>query len=248
MADSLGNITDEELQQRLAHFGHTVTTGRLTDAQRQIQKKKLNHLEAKERADKEKAEKAEKEAAKRAIGSPPPKKRAKTAGRRRTVAIPNDVALDENEDKEIGESSVDQELKRSPLKSPVACKEKLLVDPNVPESSPLTVRLTDAGVGRAAVSVPVTLNVLHKTKGWFLLAERRTNVDGECPGLITKDLFQGGLYRIQFSFEEYYKLSNSEIHFPQAEVFIHVEDPGEKYMVSILLMPYGYTSTVVKCN
>lgn len=45
-------------------------------------------------------------------------------------------------------------------------------------------------------------------------------MDGECPGLITKDLFQGGLYRIHFNLEEYYKLSNSEIHFPQAEVSI----------------------------
>jgi len=43
-------------------------------------------------------------------------------------------------------------------------------------------------------------------------------VDGECPGLITTDLFQGGLYRIHFTFDEYYKQSNSEIHFPQAEV------------------------------
>lgn len=46
------------------------------------------------------------------------------------------------------------------------------MDPNVPESSPLVVHLTDAGVGHAAISVPVTLSVLHKTKGWFVLAER----------------------------------------------------------------------------
>lgn len=115
MADSLPNITDEELQQRLARFGHTMTTGKLTDAQRQIQKKKLNHFEAKERAEKEKAEKAEKEAAKRAICSPPPKKRAKTGSRRRTVAVPTNVTEDEDEDKEIGQPAVDQELKRSPL-------------------------------------------------------------------------------------------------------------------------------------
>lgn len=50
MADATGHLTNEELLQRLATMGHPVPTkGKLNDAKLQILRKKLNHLEARER-------------------------------------------------------------------------------------------------------------------------------------------------------------------------------------------------------
>lgn len=246
MADLLTEITDEELHERLASFGHPVTTkGRMTEAQRLIQKKKLNHLEAKERMDRDKADKQASKRANETVGSSfTLNKRAKAAGsRRRTVGVASSVVADEYEDAGV---EFERDDPWTPVKSPLAHRDSTALNKNILDSSPLVIHLVDTFSGQAAAAVPVTLSVLHASKGWFQLAERQTNSEGGCPGLITKDLFQSGFYRIRFNTEEYYKRNSAKLHFPEVEIAIHVEEPGEKYTVSVLLMANGYTATVIK--
>lgn len=255
MSDSFADMTDAELQERLGRFGVEITTkGRMTEAQRQIQKKKLNHLEAKERADREKAER---QAAKRTnddseIGGGSKglaKKRARGGARRKTVAVVTSGNSDDDDDDDFGNAGIGdrRDDPNTSVRSLLGQRDTIALSKNASsDSSPLIIHLVDTHLGHAAAGVPVILSVLHATKGWFQLAERETNIEGECPGLITKDLFQTGFYRVKFNTEEYYKRTSIKVNFPEIEVGIHVEDSGERYAVSILLMSNGYTATVVK--
>lgn len=89
MADAKEGITDEELRRRLAALGHPVPVRvKLNDAQRQIQRKKLNHLEARERMDRTMTEKqGVKRAREENDTTITPNRRARGGSRRRTMAV-----------------------------------------------------------------------------------------------------------------------------------------------------------------
>lgn len=89
MAEAEGGLTDEELRRRLTALGHPVSTkGKLNDTQRQIQRKKLNHLEARERMNKTLAEKqGVKRAREENDTTITPNRRARGGSRRRSVAV-----------------------------------------------------------------------------------------------------------------------------------------------------------------
>lgn len=246
MADAGGDLTDEELRRRLTAMGHPVPMkGKLNDTQRQIQRKKLNHLEARERMNKTMAEKqGVKRAREKNDTTITPNRRARGGSRRITMAVVSSSASPVKfANTKIG--VVKDELV-SPAKSSIVLRDTAASNKDIPDNSPLVIHLVDTFLGSGAGAVPVTLSVSHATKGWLLLAERQTNSDGQCPGLITRDLFHPGFYRIEFDTEEYSKRSVMKFHFPKVEVAVYVDDPSERYTVSVLLMSNGYTATVIR--
>lgn len=52
----------------------------------------------------------------------------------------------------------------------------------------------------------------------MLYANRRTNDDGRCPGLITKETFTSGVYKIYFETAKYWESMGQTSFYPYVEV------------------------------
>lgn len=52
----------------------------------------------------------------------------------------------------------------------------------------------------------------------MLYAGRRTNDDGRCPGLITKEMFTSGVYKIHFETAQYWESMGQTSFYPYVEV------------------------------
>ena len=52
----------------------------------------------------------------------------------------------------------------------------------------------------------------------LIFANRRTNSDGRLPGLLTKQQFTPGTYKVRFETEDYFNQTGTEGFYPYAEV------------------------------
>lgn len=79
-------------------------------------------------------------------------------------------------------------------------------------------------------------------KAWELMTTGMTNDDGRCPGLITKELFTAGVYKMHFDTTQYWTSVGETSFYPYVEIVFTITDPGQKYHVPLLLSRFSYST------
>ncbi len=101
----------------------------------------------------------------------------------------------------------------------------------------------DAGRGRPASQVPVSLSV-SGADGWAVLAEGRTDDDGRfgyADHAGTGEL-PAGKYRVEFDTGSYHAASGQLGFYPEVTVTFRVTDPTAHHHVPLLLSPFAFST------
>ncbi|XP_004067256.1 5-hydroxyisourate hydrolase isoform X1 [Oryzias latipes] len=109
--------------------------------------------------------------------------------------------------------------------------------------SPLTTHVLNVAMGVPASNV--TLRLYRQdpsSKTWQLLNTGITNADGRYPGLITKELFTAGVYKLHFETAQYWASLGDTSFYPYVEIVFTINDPGQKYHVPLLLSRFSYST------
>ncbi|KAK3549015.1 hypothetical protein QTP70_025104 [Hemibagrus guttatus] len=93
------------------------------------------------------------------------------------------------------------------------CSEMSVLPP-----SPLTTHVLNTGQGVPAAGMCITLYFLDlATSSWNHLTAGTTNSDGRCPGLITREAFVPGTYKMRFETGQYWEGLGETCFYPYVE-------------------------------
>jgi len=235
------SMTDVELHAELQKLDPMYKeSGKLNEVQRSIKIKKLHHLQAKERKEQEARAKKDKQEQMEAMRNAPPAEKKTRGGKRKSVMPKSDFTLPPQ---------------TSPFKSDLSAVTNSLLD--VPDkarttpkklsaaeaiSSSITLSVTDSALGSPASDLRLTLYGFDNNNDWKVLAQRTTNADGECHGLITRDLFLRGLYRLHFDTDEYFKRQNITSFYPYVDIVFSIVDQTQRHHMNVMIGPHGYST------
>jgi 5-hydroxyisourate hydrolase len=106
----------------------------------------------------------------------------------------------------------------------------------------ISTHVLDIAVGLPAKDVPVRLE-RQEGSGWQLLASARTDQDGRCPQLLSKnEALVPGVYRLGFDTAAYFGAHKVNGLYPLVEITFHVHDNEQIFHIPLLLSPNGYTT------
>ncbi|CAN9507022.1 unnamed protein product [Ophioblennius macclurei] len=109
--------------------------------------------------------------------------------------------------------------------------------------SPLTTHVLNTGMGVPGSNMALSLSRQNPSnKAWELITAGTTNDDGRCPGLITKELFTAGVYKMHFETSQYWTSIGETSFYPYVEIVFTITDPGQKYHVPLLLSRFSYST------
>ncbi|XP_062327609.1 5-hydroxyisourate hydrolase isoform X2 [Osmerus eperlanus] len=80
------------------------------------------------------------------------------------------------------------------------------------------------------------------TATWNLLMAGTTNEDGRCPGLITKDTFTPGVYKMRFETGQYWESLGEACFYPFVEITFTITDSSQKFHIPLLLSRFSYST------
>ncbi|XP_029354741.1 5-hydroxyisourate hydrolase [Echeneis naucrates] len=110
-------------------------------------------------------------------------------------------------------------------------------------SSPLSTHVLNTAMGVPGSNLALSLYRQDpNTSTWHLITTGTTNADGRCPGLITKDLFTPGVYRMHFETAQYWASMGETSFYPYVQIVFAVNDPGQKYHIPLLLSRFSYST------
>ncbi|KAF5889886.1 diphosphomevalonate decarboxylase, partial [Clarias magur] len=72
---------------------------------------------------------------------------------------------------------------------------------------------------------------------------RTTNSDGRCPGLITREAFGPGAYKMRFETEQYWERLGETCFYPYVEIVFTITDASQKFHIPLLLSRFSYSTT-----
>lgn len=108
--------------------------------------------------------------------------------------------------------------------------------------SPITTHILDTRLGKPAIGVRVTLELLQSAQ-WRELAHGTTDSDGRVSNFLSSDVrLQPGTYRLTFETAAYFHQQQVPTFYPSISVMFEVADPDMHYHVPLLLSPFGYTT------
>ncbi|XP_073709386.1 5-hydroxyisourate hydrolase [Misgurnus anguillicaudatus] len=109
--------------------------------------------------------------------------------------------------------------------------------------SPLTTHVLNIANGVPGANMTISLHRLDPISSlWNELTTRITNDDGRCPGLITKETFIPGVYKMRFETGKYWNALGEICFYPFVEVVFTIADPSQKYHVPLLLSRFSYST------
>ncbi|KAM9366439.1 5-hydroxyisourate hydrolase [Symphorus nematophorus] len=109
--------------------------------------------------------------------------------------------------------------------------------------SPLTTHVLNTAMGVPGSNMTLNLYLQDaSTDAWSLITTGITNDDGRCPGLITKQMFTPGVYKIRFETAQYWESMGKNSFYPYVEIVFTIIDPGQKYHVPLLLSRFSYST------
>ncbi|KAM9817265.1 5-hydroxyisourate hydrolase [Neosynchiropus ocellatus] len=110
-------------------------------------------------------------------------------------------------------------------------------------SSPLTTHVLNVAAGVPGANMALSLYQQDtSTKVWNLITTGMTNNDGRCPGLITKQMFQPGVYKLRFETEQYWESLGETSFYPYVEIVFTIIEAEQKYHVPLLLSRFSYST------
>ncbi|XP_073706790.1 5-hydroxyisourate hydrolase [Garra rufa] len=109
--------------------------------------------------------------------------------------------------------------------------------------SPLTTHVLNTAQGVPGANMTISLHRLNPISSeWNLLTTGITNGDGRCPGLITKESFIAGVYKMHFETGKYWDALGEPCFYPYVEVVFTITDPSQKYHVPLLLSRFSFST------
>ncbi|KAM6943393.1 5-hydroxyisourate hydrolase-like isoform 2-T3 [Xenentodon cancila] len=109
--------------------------------------------------------------------------------------------------------------------------------------SPLTTHVLNTATGVPGADVSLRLYRQEPaTNVWHLINSGITNEDGRCPGLITKQMFTPGVYKIHFETSQYWASMGETSFYPYVEIVFTISDPDQKYHIPLLLSRFSYST------
>ncbi|XP_036951849.1 5-hydroxyisourate hydrolase-like isoform X1 [Acanthopagrus latus] len=109
--------------------------------------------------------------------------------------------------------------------------------------SPLTTHVLNTGMGVPGSNMALSLHRQNpSTKVWSLITTGTTNDDGRCPGLITKEAFTAGVYRIRFETAQYWESLGETCFYPYAEIVFTINNSDQKYHIPLILSRFSYST------
>ncbi|XP_044050893.1 5-hydroxyisourate hydrolase-like isoform X2 [Siniperca chuatsi] len=111
------------------------------------------------------------------------------------------------------------------------------------ESCPLTTHVLNTGDGVPAAGMALSLHRLDSTlKIWNMLSVGTTNEDGRCPGLIGREAFTPGTYKLRFETGSYWENLGQTSFYPYVEVVFTISDPEQRFHLPLLMSRFSYSS------
>ena len=108
-------------------------------------------------------------------------------------------------------------------------------------NSTISTHILDTTLGKPAANVPVSL--LHLKDGiWIKIADAYTDNDGRVKASWSSIHIYGGIYKMYFKVDEYFKNIGTDAFYPFVEVVFKVNEQAEHYHVPLLLNPFGYAT------
>ncbi|KAK4025138.1 5-hydroxyisourate hydrolase [Daphnia magna] len=108
--------------------------------------------------------------------------------------------------------------------------------------SPLTTHVLNTATGKPANDMQIMLHRMKPDSSWEILREGKTNEDGRLPGLLAKEEFSAGMYKMFFDTSSYFKEMNISTFYPYVEVIFNIVNTSEHYHVPLLVSPFGYST------
>ncbi len=107
----------------------------------------------------------------------------------------------------------------------------------------ISTHILDLMQGKPAKNVPVRLEKQSNTGDWRSMNSARTDEDGRCPQLLTRDEdLSAGVYRLVFDTGSYFELQKIGALYPVVEVTFKVQEGESQFHIPLLLSPNGYTT------
>ncbi|XP_070823088.1 5-hydroxyisourate hydrolase isoform X2 [Chaetodon trifascialis] len=109
--------------------------------------------------------------------------------------------------------------------------------------SPLTTHVLNTAAGVPGSNMALGLFRQDPSNNtWSLITTGTTNDDGRCPGLITKQMFTSGVYKLRFETAQYWESMGEPSFYPYVEIVFTITDPGQKYHIPLLLSRFSYST------
>ncbi|KAG7250808.1 hypothetical protein CRUP_028864 [Coryphaenoides rupestris] len=110
--------------------------------------------------------------------------------------------------------------------------------------SPLTTHVLNTAMGVPGSNMTILLYKQDSSTSavWNLITTGITNADGRCPGLITRELFTSGVYKLHFDTVEYWGSLGEDSFYPYVEIVFTISNPAEKFHVPLLLSRFSYST------
>ncbi|KAK2842815.1 hypothetical protein Q5P01_013015 [Channa striata] len=111
------------------------------------------------------------------------------------------------------------------------------------ESSPLSTHVLNTGDGVPAARMALSLHRLDSSLMiWNLLSVGTTDEDGRCPGLISRDSFSPGMYKLRFETSSYWESLGQSCFYPYVEVVFSISEPEQKFHLPLLMSRFSYST------
>ncbi|XP_061139511.1 5-hydroxyisourate hydrolase b [Syngnathus typhle] len=109
--------------------------------------------------------------------------------------------------------------------------------------SPLTTHVLNISDGVPASRVSLSLHRLDsQLKLWNMLNVGTTDEDGRCPGLISREAFVPGMYKLRFETGSYWTSLDRDSFYPYAEVVFTVTDSMQSLHLPLLMTPFSFST------
>ncbi|XP_056273116.1 5-hydroxyisourate hydrolase-like [Pseudoliparis swirei] len=112
-----------------------------------------------------------------------------------------------------------------------------------PDPGPLTTHVLNTCDGVPASQVSVSFHRLEdKMMIWSLLSVGTTNKDGRCSGLIGREAFGPGTYKLRFETGSYWEARGHAPFYPYVEVVFSISEPLQKFHLPLLMSRFSYST------
>lgn len=109
--------------------------------------------------------------------------------------------------------------------------------------SPLSTHVLNISLGVPGSNMALSLlRQDTSSETWSLVTNGITNSDGRCPGLITKEMFISGVYKLRFETQQYWESIGETSFYPYVEIVFTIRDPGQKYHIPLLMSRFSYST------
>ncbi|XP_036391725.1 5-hydroxyisourate hydrolase [Megalops cyprinoides] len=116
-------------------------------------------------------------------------------------------------------------------------------DMATPQASPLTTHVLNTAEGVPGARMALSLHRLDSHLAvWNLLTTGTTDDDGRCPGLIAREAFIPGMYKLRFETGQYFEGLGQTCFYPYVEVVFTITDPSQKFHLPLLLSRFSYST------